>query len=56
MVHEDVVVKNNTAYCVKYKYYDADIIRMVEYLIDNIYVEFDGRVNQSADCWYSKGY
>ena len=30
----------------------TDIIRMVEFWIDNIYVEFGGRV----DCWYSNVY
>ena len=45
-----VIAKYNTAYFVKdeidspNKYSETDIIRLVEFLIDNIYVEFGGHV------------
>ena len=47
-----VVVKYNTAFLVKdeidspNKYSETDIIRMVEFFIENIYVEFGGHVDQ----------
>ena len=30
------------------KYSDADVIKMLEYLIDNIFVEFGGRIFQQT--------
>ena len=53
MVHEDTSMYN-TAYFVKDEidspntYSETDIIRMVEFLIDNIYVEFGGPVYQQT--------
>ena len=36
------------------KYSDADVIKMLEYLIDNILVEFGGRIFQQTSSyrWY----
>ena len=52
--YQYVVVKYNTAYCVideidsPNKYLDTDIIQMVEFFIQNIYVEIGGYVYQQT--------
>ena len=49
-----IVVKYNTAYFVKgdsdapYKYTEIDVVNMVNFLIDNIFVEFGGRIFQQT--------
>jgi len=52
--YQYIVVKNNLAYFVKdqsdakQKYTEIDIVNMLNFLIDNIYVQFGGRIYQQT--------
>ena len=41
------ILRSGTLWCTT-KYSDADVIKMLEYLIDNIFVEFGGRIFQQT--------
>ena len=59
--YQYLVINHNSSYFVQVnsdcssKYTESDIIKMVDFLIDNIFVEFGGRIFQQNN-WYSHGY